>query len=149
VNFDLTIWGPILGALIPFLLPMFPGLKNILAIVPKGVWAAMIKAVDPGATLTWSVSAASRRGELETRRAKLLAKVAANSATPEDEAALERTGAELAALPAIGGILDTLKANPMLIVAIVGGIILFTSQGGGCKKQPPNPQPGPPPAVTK
>lgn len=44
----------------------------------------------------------------------------------------------------LGGIIDFIKANPLILVAIVGGIIFFTSQGGGCKPKP-EPTPGPTP----
>lgn len=45
----------------------------------------------------------------------------------------------------LGGIIDWIKSNPLILVAIVGGVILFASQGGGCKPKPaPTPNPVPP-----
>jgi hypothetical protein len=132
-----TILPAIIGMAIPFLLPLFPGLGAILKIIPKPVWGALLKAVDPGATITWSVPVAARRSELEARRTALLARLTFGEGGGDGTvAALDNVNRELAALPA-GGILDTLKQNPLLILAIVGGVIFFVTQKGGCTKPAP------------
>lgn len=144
---DFTTIMAFIGPLLPFLLTLFPGLNAILKVVPKAVWVAMVKAVDPGATITWSVPLSARRDELEARRTALLAKVTMAQGTAADDEALRNINRELAALPS-GTIIDTIKSNPLILVAIVGGIIFFVSQKGGCQKPATPNQPQTKPAVS-
>ncbi|MEY5145622.1 MAG: hypothetical protein RL745_991 [Actinomycetota bacterium] len=133
MQFDFATILQFLLPFLPFILPMFPGLSNILKIIPKPVWLAVLKAVDPGVVVTWSTPVAAQRANLEARRAALLGKAYSGAASSEDQAALSAVESQLAALPA-GGILDWIKQNPMILLIIGGAILFFVTQKGGCQK---------------
>ena len=146
MQLDFSTLLPILTAFIPILLPLFPGLNQILKALPRSFWEMCVKIV--GGTITWAPTVQSERGSLEARRAALLGRTYAGNANDHDERELQAVEGKLAALPK-GGFLDTILAligggggGSMLPILIIGGVAFMLMSGGcggggmSCTKKP-------------
>ena len=145
---DWSVLLPIITAFIPILLPLFPGLNQILKTLPRSFWTMCVGIVAPGATITWPPNPAVQRAALEARRAALLGRTYAGTSTADDAQALAATEEQLAAI-APGGILQMIMSlfgggggSMLPILLIVGVVVLPMIMGDGCKKKP-TPAPAP------
>ena len=144
-NFDLASLLPIVFALfgsgiVTWIFASFPIAKQFVTALPKVAIETIVKAKDPNATIQWSTAAVDRRrAELFGEREALLAS-SAGGVSPDNLAQrLAAINVELDGLPpsgAAGGIIDWIKANPMIVVIIAGAAFFLISGGGGCKKTP-------------
>jgi hypothetical protein len=138
----------VLPTLIVYLLPKIPFLNQIFTTLPNSFFDAIVKI--KGGVITWNTPVPLQKSQLEMKKQILLNKIFETSFedTGEQvekreryESSLQEVNKELAALPNIGGIMDFVKNNPMIILIIVGAIIFFTMQ----KKPTPVPVPTPAP----
>lgn len=133
----------IVGLFAPLIFTLFPGLGALLKIFPKSFWEAAGKAV--GFTVTWPSAVAAQ--SLENLRQEL-AQLRSTEGWHDPSTATGRVYddksreysnclASSAALPKIDG---SVIQQWLPIIAIVGAVIFFTTQQGGCKKPtPPTP----------
>lgn len=151
----MTILLPLLGALAPFLLTLFPGLNQILTIIPRSIVEILVKL--KGGTVTWAPPVAVQRENLRVRKAVLEARAYAGQATTEDIQNYNAIQAEEAQLK--GTLMDFIMSliggggggsimPILLIVGLVVALPMITGGGGcggsgGCSKKPTPATPAP------
>lgn len=118
----------IIGALLGPALAGIPWLVPILNIVARLAGYQLTPIVTPQKQLRDDAALRLKRAIAESQ----------SSPSEENAVRLQAAQAEFAATQ--GGILDIVKDNPIILIAIVGGI-LFMTMGRGCQKPAPTPVP--------
>lgn len=134
------VWASLISLLLPLVFTLIPGLNNIVKLLPRSFWEAAVKAA--GGTVTWPAPAKSKeilKTELDTMILRGYPTLPESSVEYQD---YMHKVSEYQSAPS-GGIIDTIKSNPLIIVAIIGGVLFFVTQKGGCQKPAPAPTPTP------
>ena len=133
----LQTWGPLIGALLPVIITLIPGLRNLFAALPQSFFDAVVAV--KGGKITWPAQASKTVLQAELNA---MAETGAYQASHPDHAAYRAKVQQFEAI-GDGTIINRIKDNPMILLAIVGGIVFFTmnGKGGGCKKVDPTPAP--------
>jgi len=131
----LETWGPLIGALLPIVFTLIPGLRNIFAALPQSFFDAVV--AIKGGKIVWpaQTSKAVLQAELNA-----MAEAGAYQASHPDNAAYRAKVTEFQAI-GDGTIINFIKDNPMILL-VIGGVVLFlfmNKGGGGCKKVDPTP----------
>lgn len=134
----LQTWGPLIGALLPIVLTLIPGLRNVFASLPQSFFDAVVAV--KGGKITWPPQTSKSVLQAEIGA---MAEAGAYQASHPDNAEYRRKVQQYEAI-GDGTIINFIKDNPMILLVIGGAVFfLFMNKGGtGCgKKVDPTPAP--------
>lgn len=130
-------WGPLIGALLPIVFTLIPGLRTVFAALPQSFFDAVVAV--KGGKITWPPQFS--KTVLEAELNAMADRGAYQSTHPEHQEYREKVR-EYQAI-GDGTIINFIKSNPMILL-VIGGVIFFVvmnGKGGGCKKIDPTPAP--------
>ena len=116
----------LVASLLSPLLAGIPWLTPVLNIVARIAGYQLVPIVTPKAQAK------------QTAAAKLHEAIEASRSDPSEANAVRLAAAQAEHSALQGGILDFVKDNPLILVAIIGGV-LFMTMGKGCNKPAPTP----------